>query len=318
MPHFKIANGLQTVEGRYLSNVSLYYQTWGDPNGEVVWICHALTGDTSVESWWPTLFKSNGGWLDPAVHFLVCANSLGSCYGSSFEYEGEQLQLHHRDAVYAFDQLRSHLGITKLKWLIGGSMGGQQALEWSLFRPALIQNLVLIGTNAKQSAWGKAWNHVQRQAINSAGDGAGLALARQIAMISYRTFEDFQEKENHTLNEKGDTLSYLNYQGEKFLERFDQQAYLQLIGMMDVHDISYARGASVASILQTIKVDTIVIELAGDVLFPEEEQRVLYQHIPSASHYKIDTSKGHDGFLLEGKTISRIIEAAEQKNLILR
>lgn len=311
MPQYKLPDIFELESGEFLNGAHLYYEVLGNPENEPIWICHALTGSTAVKDWWPSLFAENGGFLDPKKHFIVCANSLGSCYGSTGPAEEDKTfpNISHRDVVKAFHLLKEHLGIKSISMLMGGSLGGQQALEWSILYPNEIERLVLIGCNAKHSAWGIAWNHLQREAIANADNEKGLALARSIAMLSYRSPQDFENKEQSWQHDTRENVaSYLNYQGEKFIKRFDEQSYVLLSKMMDAHDISRDREDSIETILGAIEANSLVIGIDNDLLFPITEQQYLAEHIPGAHIHVISSPKGHDAFLLEGNRISQAIE----------
>lgn len=310
MPQYKLPNTFKLSTGEELPEAALYYECIGNPNGEIIWVCHALTGHATVKEWWPTIFKENGGYIDLDKHYVICANSLGSCYGSSGpSNENKQFPvINHRDVIQAFHLLKEHLEIPRIDLLIGGSLGGQQALEWSLLYPDEINFVVLIACNAWHSSWGIAWNELQRNAIVLGQNKEGLALARKIAMLSYRSASDFEEKTSKEGSTPSSILPYLTYQGEKFVNRFSAESYLLLSQMMDSHDVRVERSDSVVSVLQSIKVPALVIGIDNDVLFPIAEQSLLAKHIPKAELAVIHSTKGHDAFLLEGNFISRQIE----------
>jgi len=319
MPLFELPNEFELENGERLINSVLHYEVLGNPSNEPVWICHALTGSATVKDWWPTLFKEHGGFLDLEKHYIICANSLGSCYGSTNpeSYEGDFPEITHRDVVAAFHLLKEHLSIDKIDTLIGGSLGGQQALEWSIIYPDEIQNLAVVGSNVRHSAWGIAWNHIQRLAIDNSQDDKGLALAREIAMLSYRSAADFDEKENHwNESSSSNVISYLNHQGDKFINRFNKQAYYLLTELMDKHDVGRGRSADLTKVLRCIKANSLIIGINSDVLFPIKEQEFLAAHIPHAQLEIINSTKGHDAFLLEGNLISKFITNHSKKEFI--
>jgi homoserine O-acetyltransferase len=310
MPQFKLPDTYVTRAGNKLINSQLYYECIGNPKGEVIWICHALTGSATIEEWWPSLFKNNGGFIDLSRHYVVCANCLGSCYGSSGpKAKGATFPfLTHRDVVYTFHLLKEHLQLEKIDILIGGSLGGQQALEWSICFPTDMKHSILIACNAWHSSWGIAWNELQRKAIELGEVGEGLALARQIAMLSYRSAHDFEQKTADCGGDPRTILSYLEYQGNKFVDRFSPESYCFLSHMMDQHDIRIDRDQTAENILAGIAAAVLVIGINSDVLFPISEQQWLADTIPEARFSLIDSTKGHDAFLLEGNFIGKEIE----------
>jgi len=332
MPQHKLPEKFVLQNGEVLHQASLHYEIEGEISNqkEIIWICHAFTGSATVKSWWPSLYFENGGFIDPKRHTVICANILGSCYGSTGpesinpdtnkKYGDGFPEISNRDVIKAFIDLRKFLNITNIDILIGGSLGGQQALEWSLIEPEIIQNQALIASNAKHSSWGIAFNELQRQAIslgtnNSISKNEAIAIARKIAMLSYRSYDDFELNQKGK-NEQGDwnIVSYLNYQGEKFKGRFSTDSYFILSKMMDNHNIASARNGSLEQILSLVKTNTLCIGIDSDNLFPLKEQGLMAHHIPNAKLEIINSKKGHDAFLIEGNKISRLIEKNFKKN----
>ncbi|MGE3800223.1 MAG: homoserine O-acetyltransferase [Candidatus Kapaibacterium sp.] len=320
----------QLESGVFLPRLELAYHIRGRLSPErdnVVWIYHALTGNSDPAEWWPEIV-GDGCVIDLENWCVVCANILGSCYGSSGPTSmnpetGEPFyasfpEVTVRDSVRAFDLLRKHLGIERVALGVGPSLGGQQALEAAITYPDLFQQLLLIATNAQHSPWGIAWNEAQRMAIESdrtwrdpsANAGvAGLSTARAIAMLSYRSYELY----GGTQREEGDALprvfraaSYQRYQGRKLTERFHAQSYWLLSKAMDSHNVGRGRGGVVAA-LQQVRAQTMVIGIENDLLFPTEEQRFLADTILGAEFHAINSTYGHDGFLIESEQIGRLI-----------
>lgn len=316
--------------GESLEGFKIAYQTLGKLNKQqsnVIWVCHALTANAHADDWWEGLI-GEGKVFDPRYHFIVCANMLGSCYGSTDAlsvnpstrqpYYHQFPLLTNRDIVQAMDLLREHLGIAGIKLCIGGSMGGQQAMEWAIIQPGLIENLVLLATNARHSAWGIAFNESQRMAIqadttwpqNTPVAGLeGLKVARSIALLSYRNYSTYaatQLEEEEDKLEHFRATSYQQYQGQKLQKRFNAFAYWTLSKAMDNHHVGRGRGGVKAALGQ-IKSRTLVIGVDTDVLFPVSEQRFLADNIPNACYYEIQSLYGHDGFLIETKKIREII-----------
>ena len=322
--------------GGQLNSVHLAFHTYGHyipAKTPVVWVCHALTANSNVFEWWKGLFGEYE-LFNPKDYFIICVNNLGSCYGSTgplninpktnLPYYRNFPLITIRDIVRSFIELRKKLCIDKIDYLIGGSQGGQIALEWSILEPEVIQNLILIATNAKHSAWGIAFNESQRLAIfadptyyNDTPDGGqnGLKAARSIALLSYRNYASyvhFQSDFSSTDFTKRKAITYQQYQGEKLIKRFNAYSYVTLSYAMDSHDVFRNRNESV---LQTIKARTLVVGIKSDILFPIEEQLFLTSNIKNSKLEIFDSIYGHDGFLTETQKLSKIIYNFNQSNL---
>jgi homoserine O-acetyltransferase/O-succinyltransferase len=304
--------------GKQLENLTVAYHTYGEYKKgmtPVIWVCHALTANSDVADWWANIFGENNI-LNPEKYFIICANNLGSCYGTSSpislqngtnkKYGKTFPAITIRDIIAAHIALKNHLDIDEIFLLMGGSMGGQQAMEWAIQEPCSIKNLVLLATNAKHSPWGIAFNEVQRMAIENGKDG--LEVARAIAMLSYRNYEMYERtaKPNETVGNYG-AASYQRHQGEKLALRFDADCYYTLSSAMDSHDVSRGRN-SIEEALAKITANTLVIGIATDILFPIKEQILLHDNIPNSTLKLIDSPYGHDGFLTEGEKINEIID----------
>src|SRR5690349_1884918 len=321
---FKLENG------KKLRKLEIAYQTYGKLNAKkdnVIWVCHALTANADVLDWWKGLFGNND-LFNPDEHFIICANVLGSNYGttnplSENPVTGQPYYLAFpeftiRDLVAAHRLLAAHLGIQNIKVLIGGSLGGQQALEWAIMDNKSIENLILVATNAVHSPWGIAFNESQRLAISTdrtfyaqQPDGGlkGLKAARSIALLSYRTYEAYSATQLESVNDKTDSFraaSYQNYQGEKLCKRFNAYSYWYLSKAMDSHNVGRSR-KSIVDALALVKANTLVIGIENDVLFPLCEQEFLAKHIPGAALKSISSAYGHDGFLIETDILTNII-----------
>ncbi|MBX9852420.1 MAG: homoserine O-acetyltransferase [Cytophagaceae bacterium] len=334
---YKYTQKFTLESGEKIDGFQIAYSTSGKLNANqdnVIWVCHALTANSDAEAWWCGLVGPNS-LFDPAKYFIVCANILGSCYGTSGPAELNPQtnkpyflsfpQVTIRDMVAAHELLRAHLGIQKIHTCIGGSLGGQQALEWSIIKPELISNLILLATNASHSPWGIAFNESQRLAIkadptwqdNSLSAGReGLKAARAVALLSYRNYHTYEHSQSEDDVNKLDDYkasSYQNYQGEKLVNRFNCHSYLYLSKAMDSHNVGRGRG-SVKSALQSVKANTLLIGIKSDILFPVSEQILLSQQIPNAVYHEIDSLYGHDGFLIETEKIGNLIKAFYQKS----
>lgn len=323
----RLNQSFKTEEGETLPFLDLAYHTAGTLNADgsnVVWICHALTANSNPADWWAEMFEQTDV-FDPENQFIICVNVPGSCYGSSgpldADAQGETWyhrfpKLTIRDVVASFRELKKALNINKINLLIGASMGGQQAVEWSIIAPNEIEKLILLATNAKHSAWGVAFNESQRWAIETdpsweenqpAAGINGMKAARSIALLSYRSYEGYVQSQSDSFDfdTKRKSVSYQRYQGEKLAQRFNAFSYYRLSQTMDSHDVGRNRGG-VEKALSQITAQTLVIALENDVLFPEEEQLLLSRYIPDAHFAKVASDFGHDGFLIETPVLKKI------------
>lgn len=326
--HYKSKFELES--GEHLPGFQLKYTTLGQLNKDrsnVVWICHALTGSSDFTDWWKYFF-SEGCPFDAREYFFICANTLGGCYGStgplSLHPETSKPFYHefplvtNRDVVRSFDLLRQYLGIQKVHTLLGGSLGGQQVLEWAIVQPEVFERIVPVATNAFHSPWGIAFNEAQRMAIeadptwkeNDARAGLeGMKAARATAMISFRTYDTYQQTQQEKENGKLDDFraaSYQRYQGQKLANRFNAFTYWTLTKMMDNHHVGRQRD-SAEEALKKIKARTLVVGIDSDGLFPLREQQYLASHIIGAELKTLSSLHGHDGFLVEFEQFKSII-----------
>jgi len=329
MKKITINTPFDLVCGERLTKLEIAYSTYGELNAEksnVIWVCHALSGNSEVHDWWAGVF-GEGKALDPTNYFIVCANALGSCYGSTgpshanvASYQkGIQFPLITvEDMVKSHQLLADVLGIQSIHTLIGPSLGGQQAVEWAAQEPNRFENLVLIATNAQHSPWGIAFNESQRLALltdetfraNLQGGGKfGLKTARSIAMLSYRSYDGYgiPQKEDFPYKcDKFRSASYQEYQGDKFVKRFDAYAYWTLTKAMDSHNVGRGKGGVIAA-LERILARTLVLGVDSDLLFPIHEQAFLAEHIPTSFFETITSHYGHDGFLTETALVDKLI-----------
>ena len=316
--------------GAVLPGIEVAYHTYGKLNAKkdnVVWVCHALTANSDVFDWWPGLFGEND-LFNPQDYFIVCANNLGSCYGSTgplslHPHTGQPWfayfpHLSIRDLVCAHELLRKHLGIETIHVLIGGSQGAQQVLEWSAEQPGLAEHLVVIASNAQHSPWGIALNESQRLAIKAdrtyyanteTGGQKGLAAARSMALLSYRTYQTYnatQKEEDNAVVQNFNACTYQRYQGEKLVKRFNAYSYVTLSQAMDSHNLGRGR-ASVKQALEDIEAKALVIGISSDLLFPPTEQEFIAAHVPNSTLEIIHSFYGHDGFLIETEQLTQSI-----------
>lgn len=316
--------------GEVLPGFQLYYEVLGNQNidsGKIIWVCHALTGNATVTDWWDGLF-GKGKLFDPQEYAIICVNALGGCYGSTGPLSVKQgtnspyfhsfPTLTNRDIVKAFDLLRLSLSLERIHTLIGGSLGGQQALEWAILQPGLFENLIVVASNAQHSPWGIAFNESQRMAIaldktwttKDVNAGMeGMKIARSIALLSYRSYETYERSQTEEDQNKLDSYKasgYQRYQGEKLAKRFNAFSYWVLSKAMDSHHVGRQRGGTKAA-LKKIRANTLVIGVDSDLLFPVSEQEFIASHIEGAQFHLINSCYGHDGFLIETPQIENCI-----------
>jgi homoserine O-acetyltransferase/O-succinyltransferase len=313
-----------TESGFAFERPEVAYRTWGRLNAardNAVVVCHALTGTPDAADWWAGLFGP-GRLLDPERHFVVCANVLGSCYGttgprsvdpaSGAPYGGQFPVVTVRDTVRLHGRLLDALGVEGVACVIGGSLGGMQALEWALIDPR-VRAAVVAATGHEHSAWQIGISEAQRLAIYAdprwrGGDypeddppAAGLAAARAMAMMSYRSAELFAGRFGRAPQDgDADTFaieSYLRYQGQKLAGRFDACSYVRLTQMMDRHDVAAGRGTAKA-VLGALDVPLLAVGISSDVLYPPEAPRRLAALARQGEYAELDTPFGHDAFLV--------------------
>lgn len=317
--------------GEILEKPLLAYQTWGTPNSDgsnVVWVCHALTGNHRVHEWWGGLFGESKC-FDPKDWFIVSVNVPGSCYGTSgplsfrnntCRYYRSFPQITVRDMVKMLDYVRLFLGIERISVLIGASLGGQQVLEWAVQQPELFDRIIPIATNVRHSPFGIAFNEAQRLAIQAdptfyndefTGGRSGLIAARSIAMLSYRTYEGYEITQSETEEDKTDNFkaaSYQQYQGVKLANRFNAYSYWYLSKAMDSHNL--ARGRKPAGeLLAELNIPALVVGIDSDLLFRISEQEYIAKHLPRGKLVTLTSQFGHDGFLVEFEALTQAIHS---------
>jgi homoserine O-acetyltransferase len=320
--------------GGELQPVTLRYAVYGDlerHRERAILVCHALSGSARVFDWWDGMFGPDRP-FDLSRHCVVCANVLGSCYGSTGPtsphprtgqpYGPDFPLVSIDDMVRSQERLTNHLGIDRWHAVVGGSIGGLQAFSWATNFPDRLARCVAIGA-APLSAMGLALSHLQRQAIynDPAWQGgrysadrppaAGLALARGLAMCSYKSAELYGERYGRRPNRTGDhparTLAgcydvagYLAYQGDIFVKRFDANSYLAISKAMDTYELGADLDAERAA-LQRIQVPVVLVGISSDWLFPAAEVRALAERMRSAgvdvSYAELESPHGHDAFL---------------------
>ncbi|KAL2911506.1 L-homoserine-O-acetyltransferase [Polyrhizophydium stewartii] len=373
-----ILDSFELESGVRLEQVPVAYKTWGRLNAEgtnALVLCHALSGSADVEDWWGPLLGP-GRTFDTSRFFVFCGNVLGSPYGTASpctinpatgkRYGPAFPQTTIRDDVRLHRTVLDRLGVKQVAFVIGGSMGGMQVLEWALlFGPEYVRHIAAIATSGRHSAWCISWGEAQRQAIYSDPkylDGnysyddppnTGLAAARMAALLTYRTRNSFESRFGRKVmpqvrpqslalsaaeiqhnegnkfrlhggpgkNDGGDAeqrtaeqekedearraefsvysaQSYLRYQGDKFVSRFDANCYIAITRKLDSHDISVGRG-DYTTALGRIAQKAIVIGIETDGLFTVDDQYELGAGMPNARVVIVASGEGHDGFLLE-------------------
>ena len=338
--------------GRTLASPTLHYAVYGRLNAardNAVLVCHALSGSAQVGSWWPEIFRP-GALLNLDTDCVICVNLLGSCYGSTGpasvdpetgEVYGPDFPLVSiRDNVRAQARLLDSLGIARLRLVLGGSIGGMQALEWTMEFPERVERAAIIAV-APLTAMGLALNHLQRKAIQQDPDWAGghyltqrpprrgLALARQIAMLSYKSAPLFEERFGRNPNRNGedprglddqgggliggrfDIAGYLDLQGQRFIDRFDANSYLAILRTMDTWDPLHG-GASAQEAFGRIKARLNFVGISSDWLFPPDAVREFANTIREtgvdADYREMTTEHGHDAFLAEQAELVRLLQ----------
>ncbi len=318
--------------GFALPEVSVAYRTWGTlarARDNAVLVCHALTGSADADRWWGGLFGP-GRALDPARDFIVCANVLGGCYGttgpasprpgSPAPWGPEFPEVTVRDMVRLQVRLLDALGVRRLRLAIGGSLGGMQVLELAALFPGRVEAVAAIATCGRHSAWCIGLSEAQRAAIAAdprwregryAADDppvAGLAAARMVAMCTYRSRDSFAERFGRAAAPAGGFAveGYLRRQGVRLVERFDANSYVALTRAMDAHDLGRGRGGYERA-LAAIDVPALVVAITSDVLYPPAEQAELARLMPAAELAWLPSPHGHDAFLIEIEALDALV-----------
>lgn len=342
--------------GCTLASPTLHYAVYGKLNAardNAVLVCHALSGSALVGSWWPEVFAP-GAVLSLDHDFVICINLLGSCYGSTGPgsvnpatgepYGPDFPLISIRDNVRAQARLLDSLGVRRLRLVMGGSIGGMQAIEWSILFPERVERALVIGVSPL-GAMGLALNHLQRQAIQHDPEWEGgrylpqkpprrgLSLARQIAMISYKSAPLFEERYGRNPNHRSgedpwavngsgsgliggrfDIAGYLDHQGRRFIERFDANAYLAILRTMDTWDPM--RGFSAPEeAFGRIRARLMFVGISTDWLFPEADVRRFAESIRAAGAHvdyrQMHSDHGHDAFLAEQAELIQLLQSSK-------
>ena len=338
--------------GESIPAIHLAYETFGTldrDRSNAVLVLHALTGDAHgtgvggadvpgqpTAGWWPQLVGP-GKVIDTDRYFVVCPNVLGGCQGStgpsSLAPDGRVWgsrfpQVSTRDQVGAEARLADYLGIRTWSLVIGASMGGHRAIEWAVEYPERVARVAVVASGAQTTAEQAAWTHTQLRAIEldphwcggdyhdqPVGPVAGLALARQIAHVTYRSPKELSERFGRLPQHEEDVLrggrlaveSYLDHHGEKLVRRFDAGSYATLCRAMLSHDIGRDRGG-VSEALRRVAARTLVVAVDSDRLFLPEQSWQIAAGVPGAYYREIHSEHGHDGFLIESDQMSRFLD----------
>ncbi|MGQ9805981.1 MAG: homoserine O-acetyltransferase MetX [Chlorobiales bacterium] len=328
---FKSHEPLMLESGELLPELQIAYRTWGNLNSSgdnAIVICHGLTGSADADMWWKEMF-GRGNAFDEETDFIISTNALGSSYGSTSPvsinpqtnkpYGASFPLITIRDMIHAQKRLMDFLEVQKIKMVIGGSLGGMQALEWALMFPDMVESIVTISASGRHSAWCIGISEAQRQAIYADADfkngnynlneqpKKGLAAARMMAMITYRSKRVFDERfARRQTDSVYDVESYLRYQGQKLVDRFDANTYITLTKAMDTHDVGRNRG-EYETVLGQLSASTLVISADSDWLYLPEEQEELAQLIPNAELAVMHTPNGHDAFLIDVPEVAKLV-----------
>jgi homoserine O-acetyltransferase/O-succinyltransferase len=322
-----IREPLQLELGGSLKTVRVAYSTYGQLNAQkdnALVVCHALTGSSSVSSWWADALGA-GKMLDTDKYFIVCANVLGGCYGSTgatsinpetnLSYGAQFPEITIGDMVRVQAKLLEHLRVRQIRAVVGGSMGGMQALEWLRAFPERVGAGVIIGAPPRHSAWGITFNHLARMAIQGDPDfkqgkyahqPQGLALARAITTLFFRSFESFGLTQGRRPSPEDPSRfameTYLEHQGERLLERFDANSYITISKAMDRFDVSGEQLAEIA-------VPMLCIGISSDMLYLPAECRDIAETVQNGTYWELNSPHGHDAFLLETARLTEQIQA---------
>ncbi len=304
-----------TRQNTTLKDINIFYHSWGKLNANrdnAIWICHGLTADSNAANWWPELIGP-GKIFDTEHYFVICPNLPGSCYGSSQPAElvdsesEDKVQLEIKDFAAIFEQTAQKLGINGVYMLTGASIGGFIALEFAIQTLLPVKHLCLAATSYYASPWSIAINQAQLMALENPNNQSGLAVARAIAMLSYRNWKVYNRTQNTIVkNKKQNAATYQRYQGKKLAGRFSSESYTFLLRAFDTHDVG-RESQPAEEVLGSLQTKTLVLGFSTDILFPVEEQKALAGMLPRATLRIVNSDFGHDAFLTETKIISNII-----------
>ncbi|MFW9881353.1 MAG: homoserine O-acetyltransferase [Candidatus Thorarchaeota archaeon] len=351
MKYFYSREEFKLESGKTLPGFKLAYETYGNLNSSrsnAILIFHALSGsshvykdNSEIDGWWDEMVGV-GKPFDPSKYFIICANILGSCYGStgpsSLNIKTNKpygllfpiITIH--DMVKSIKLLVDNLGVKRVLSVTGGSLGGFQALDWAVSYPNITQSVIPIATASYATTFNIAFNRVQRQAIysdpnwnngnyyNSQSPNGGLRLAREIGHITYLSEDSMREKFGRDLHynpeytfqfkEEFEVESYLQYKGTSFIKRFDANSYLYITKAIDYFDLR--KDGNLAVIFNPLKnVKFLVISFSSDWLYPTSQSKEIVYALKSnaieTSFVEIKTNYGHDSFLVECKDLREVV-----------
>ena len=332
MPRVATIPTIEFENGAVLNEVPVGYERWGSLNeagDNVIVVGHSLTSTPNAQSWWSGCIGP-GKALDTDKFFVVCANVIGSPYGTlspisinpaTGKSYGDTLpQASVRDTVRLHKILFDSLGVRKIAFVIGGSMGGMQALEWAYYGTDYVQGIVPIAVGGRHSSWCIAWSEAQRQAIYADPnwkDGSyepheppqnGLAAARMMAMVSYRSLGSFESRFGRGQTRTGAfrVETWMQHHGDKLINRFDPACYVYLTRLMDTHDVARGRG-EYETALSEITQPALSVGIRSDILYLLEEQEELFRYIPHAELAVMEGPHGHDTFLIDQDELNEIV-----------
>ena len=286
-----------TESGEKIENLKLQYEYVGYPGQPLVLVCHALTGNHLTygteenPGWWREII--DGGYMPIHDYQFLTFNVIGSPFGSSSRVTDQNFPKHltMRDIARALEKGIEALGFRKINVLIGGSLGGMQALELLYRHKFEVEKAVILAATAKTSSYSRAFNEIARQAIHLAGK-EGLSIARQLGFLTYRSSKSYEAR--FTPDE---VVTYQKYQGDKFKEQFDLQCYLTLLDVLDSHDI-YRGRENVDKVYQSLNTKVLTLGFTDDLLYPDDQVAALGKHFKYHRHFFVPDNVGHDGFLL--------------------
>jgi homoserine O-acetyltransferase len=330
--------GVQLREGGHLPSVTIAYAAYGRPWSEapVVLVCHALTGSARVADWWGDIVGP-GKLLDTDAYCIMGTNALGGCYGSTGPSSPDDHGIawgSRLPVVTVNDMVRMQrealrtLGVARIGAVIGGSLGGMQALEWGAAYPDVVASAIAIGATGRLSPMGIGLNHIGRSAIRldakfrggdyppDDGPTAGLAIARMVGMLSYKSadllWQRHAREPNRRVEVPGasvwaryDVQGYLDHQGDKLAARLDANTYLALTKAMDLYEVD-ATG---------YRVPTLLVAISSDWLYPPGEVQATAQALgPRAKYVELKSDHGHDGFLADPAALTAIVRPFLSRN----
>lgn len=306
---------LTLESGAILYDVPQQWTLVGTPNAagdNVVLVAHALTGSSKVHEWWSNIVGP-GLAIDTNRYAVLCANVLGGCDGSAgprTDSDDGFPAISTRDQAQQLWHLLDAFGVQSPALIVGGSLGGMVALEVAALHPERVREVVVLAAPAVQTALGAGWHTLMRTAVSLGGAKDGLALARMVGMLSYRSAEGFEARfgEQSIAAERPSIGKWLTHHGERLVERFDARSYVTLIDAMDRHDVGRGRGG-VQQALQSIASKVTGVGIPGDLLYPAEAVQHWTAKV-GARYAEVTSQHGHDAFLLETNQVAAILREA--------